>query len=124
MDYETFEQAVSERAHVPRDRATVLIRAVLETLSERLTGGEADDLAAQLPEPAKRWLTTPIEPAASFGLDEFIRRVEKRAKVTPDEAREGTQAVFMTLREAVTEGELNNVMSQLPGEFSKLVETA
>jgi uncharacterized protein (DUF2267 family) len=123
MDYETFEQAVSERAGVPRDRATVLIRAVLQTLSDRLTGGEADDLAAQLPEPAKRWLTTPVEPAESFGLDEFIRRVEERAKVPPEEAREGTQAVFMTLREAVTGGEFNNMMSQLPGDFSGLVES-
>jgi uncharacterized protein (DUF2267 family) len=121
MNYETFEQAVSERAGVPRDRATVLIRAVLETLSERLTGGEADDLAAQLPEPAKRWLATPVEPAESFGLDEFIRRVEKRAKVPPEEAREGTQAVFATLREAVTGGEFKNTMSQLPREFSGLV---
>lgn len=123
MDYETFEQTVSERAGVPRERAEALIRATLETLSERLTGGEANDLAAQLPEPAKEWLTTAVEPAASFGLDEFIARVATRAGIPPEEigeAREATRAVFTTLREAVTGGEFNDVMSQLPGEFAAL----
>ena len=44
---------------------------------ERLTGGEADDFAAQLLKPMKEWLakTGPVE---SFGLDEFIQRVSKR----------------------------------------------
>jgi uncharacterized protein (DUF2267 family) len=121
MDYGTFEQKVSERAGVPRDRAATLIRATLETLSERITGGEAKDLAAQLPKPAQEWLTGSPEAAERFDLTEFIRRVAERAQIPPDEAREATRAVLRTLREAVTAGEFDDVMSQLPKEFGDFV---
>lgn len=121
MDYATFEQLVSERAGVPPDRAATLTEATLETLSERITGGEARDLAAQLPKPAQDWLTGSPEPAERFDLTEFIRRVAERAEVPPDEAREATRAVLRTLREAVTAGEFDDVMSQLPKEFGEFM---
>jgi uncharacterized protein (DUF2267 family) len=121
MDSEEFEKKVSSGAGVPRDRSRELIRAVLETLAERLTGGEAKDLAAQLPKPMKEWLTPTGEQAERFGLDEFIRRVSERTRVPPEEARRVTQAVFATLRMAVTTGEFEDVMSQLPGEFRELL---
>jgi uncharacterized protein (DUF2267 family) len=123
MDYETFEKTVSSRAGMPRDRARELIRATLETLAERLTRGEADDLASQLPKPAKEWLNTGPPEAERFGLDEFIRRVSDRTRVPPEDARAAVRAVFTTLREGVTGGEFKDVMSQLPKEFSQLVES-
>jgi uncharacterized protein (DUF2267 family) len=123
MDYEEFEEKVAGRASVPRDRAGVLIQATLQTLAERITGGEADDLAAQLPKQMKEWLTGTGEPAESFGLDEFIRRVSERAQVPPAEAGDAARAVFTTLREAVTGGEFDDMMSQLPNEFSELAES-
>ena len=123
MDYETFEKTVSSRAGMPRDRARVLIQATLETLGERLTRGEADDLASQLPKSAKEWLTTGPPEAERFGLEEFIRRVSERTRVGPEDARAAVRAVFTTLREAVTGGEFKDVMSQLPEEFSQLVES-
>jgi uncharacterized protein (DUF2267 family) len=121
VDGEEFEKAVSARAGGPRDKARVLIQATLHTLAERLTGGEADDLAAQLPEPMKEWLAK-TGPAESFGPDEFIQRVSKRANVTPEDGRRIAEAVFTTLREAVSGGEFRDVMSQLPHEFSELVK--
>jgi uncharacterized protein (DUF2267 family) len=123
MDYETFEKKVSSQAGIPRDRARVLIRATLETLGERLTRGEADDLASQLPKPAKEWLNSGPPEAERFGLDEFIRRVSERTRVPPEEARTAVRAVFSTLRLAVTGGEFKDMMSQLPDEFSQLVDS-
>jgi uncharacterized protein (DUF2267 family) len=107
---------------VPRDRAKVLIRATLETLSERLTRGEAADVAAQLPKPMKEWLSGGKPEAERFGLDEFIRRVSQRARVAPEEAERAVRAVFSTLRLAVTDGEFKDMMAQLPNEFAELVE--
>jgi uncharacterized protein (DUF2267 family) len=123
MDDETFEKTVASRAGVPRDRARVLIRATLDTLGERLTRGEASDLAAQLPKDMKEWLNTAEPEAGRFGLDEFVSRVSRRAGVTPGEARAGARAVLTTLRDAVTGGEFQDVMSQLPEEFSQLLES-
>jgi uncharacterized protein (DUF2267 family) len=123
MDYETLEKTVSERAGMSRSHARTLIRATLDTLSERLTRGEANDLAAQLPEPAKEWLVSSEPEAEKFGLEEFVRRVSRRAAVPPEEAERAVSAVFSTLREAVTAGEFRDVLSQLPSEFSTLVKS-
>lgn len=81
----------------------MLTRATLQTLAERLTGGEAEDVAAQLPMQMKEWLLSHATPAAEkFGVDEFVRRVSDKANVTPEDARRGARAVFVTLRAAAT----------------------
>jgi uncharacterized protein (DUF2267 family) len=122
LNYETFETKVAQRAGVPPERARALIRATLLTLAERLTRGEAHDLASQLPEPAKEWLVSPTPEAERFGLDEFVRRVAARSGSTREEAEAGVRAVFGVLRLAVTSGEFQDAMSQLPNEFSELVK--
>ena len=43
----------------------------------------------------KEWLSGGKPEAERFGLDEFIRRVSQRARVSPEEAE---RAVFSTLR--------------------------
>jgi uncharacterized protein (DUF2267 family) len=123
MDYETFERKVAERAGVSREQARQLIRATLETLADRVTAGEAHDVASQLPGPAKEWFISSEPEAERFGLDEFIRRVSERGGAPPGEARTGAQAVLVTLRQAITGGEFRDLMSQLPREFSELVGT-
>ena len=66
--------------------------------------------------------TDPFDPAYQFGdVDEFVRRVAQRAHVEPEEARTGAVAVLVTVREAVTSGELHDVLSQLPQEYRELV---
>jgi uncharacterized protein (DUF2267 family) len=118
---DTFLQRVAERAGVDADAARRAIDAVLETLAERISGGEVDDLISRLPvqlhEPLKRGRASSGEPATPMSLDEFLQRVAEREGVTPDEAREHARAVFLTLREAVGDGELFDVTSQLPDEY-------
>jgi uncharacterized protein (DUF2267 family) len=121
MTYDEFIKAVEERAHTPRDEAERVTRATLETLSERVTGGEAQDLASQLPKP----LQDPLQPhngAESFGLDEFERRVSDRAGVPVSKADDDVRAVLTTVREAVSGGEFDDLMEQLPDEFWNVIE--
>jgi uncharacterized protein (DUF2267 family) len=122
VNYETFETKVAQRAGVPADRARALIRATLLTLGERLTRGEAHDLASQLPEPVKEWLVSPTPEAERFGVDEFINRVATRAGATREEAEAGVRAVFSVLRLAVTSGEWRDAMSQLPKDLEELAK--
>ncbi len=50
MKYDEFISQVQRRANLAsREEAERATRATLETLGERLAGGEAKDLAAQLP---------------------------------------------------------------------------
>jgi uncharacterized protein (DUF2267 family) len=97
-------------------------QATLETLAERLTAGEADDVAAQLPAEVKQPLVrTPKAAAEPFGRDELIRRIARRAGVDETDAARDARAVMTTLREALTETEFDQMMAQLPDDFWLLV---
>ena len=54
-------------------------------------------------------------------MDEFVRRIAERGDVAANEARTGAAAVLTTVREAVTPGEFDDVLSQLPQEYRELV---
>jgi uncharacterized protein (DUF2267 family) len=48
--------------------------------------------------------------------------VAERSGLTPDRARKGIQAVFATIGEAVTAGELDDIMAQLPKSYAQLLD--
>jgi uncharacterized protein (DUF2267 family) len=121
LRHDEFMTKVGQRADTSLEAAEALTAATLQTLAERISGGEAADLAAQLPTELKPHLTGSEEPAERFGKDEFIRRVAERAGTDPDRARAGVRAVFATIREAVTPGEVDDITAQLPQEFEELV---
>ena len=121
MDYQTFTTTAAHRAGMPEDKAEQVERASLRVLGERISGGEARDLAAQLPGPLKDPLEQVPEEAEPFDVDEFVRRVAQRGHVGPDEARVGAAATLVTVREAVSPGEFDDILSQLPQEYRELV---
>jgi uncharacterized protein (DUF2267 family) len=121
---ETFVERVADRAGISEDGARRAVEAVLETLGERISGGEVDDLAASLPEefhePLRRGNELSNGAARRMSLDEFVRRIAEREGTTPDEAQEQARAVFATLREAVPEREFDDVVAQLPRDYAAL----
>jgi uncharacterized protein (DUF2267 family) len=121
MDYKTFTKHAAERAGMPEDTAERVERATLRTLADRISGGEAQDLASQLPRDLQDALQPMREEAEAFDVDEFVRRVAERAQVDDDEARTGAAAVLTTVREAVTPGEFEDIVSQLPQDYRELV---
>ncbi|MFK3979799.1 DUF2267 domain-containing protein [Micromonospora sp. NPDC050397] len=122
MNYDTFVDMVAQRAGVDQERAVELSRATLQTLADRLTSGEVMDLAAQLPQPLQALIQNPPDIAERFDASVFVDRVAERANVDAGLARNGARAVLTTVREAVTGGEFDDVMSQLPRDFRDLVE--
>jgi uncharacterized protein (DUF2267 family) len=120
MDYETFTRTTAERTGLPEETAERIEHATLRTLADRISGGEAQDLAAQLPARLQDDLSPPREEAEAFSVDEFMRRVAERGDVGPDEAA-GAAAVLITMRDAITPGEFDDVLSQLPPEYRELL---
>jgi uncharacterized protein (DUF2267 family) len=121
VDYKTFIETEAQRAGLPQDQAEHVAHATLKTLADRITGGEAEDLAAQLPTPLKDDLHKEQENAEAFDVDEFVRRVSERAHVDESTARTGAVATMITVSEAVTPGEFDDITSQLPQEYRELV---
>ncbi len=124
MKHDEFIKQVQHRAHLSsREDAEVATRATLETLAERLVGGEAGDLASQLPGGLARYLRTGLAGAGvHYSVDEFFQRVGAREGVDLPTAIYHAQAVIAVLTEAVSPGEMTDVRAQLPAEFSRLFE--
>lgn len=102
-----------------------MTRTVLENFGKRLKGGEAKNLADQLP-------TELAEPLTRHGdqepllddIDEFLRRVSGQLGpgVDPEIAATYVRAVFATLTQAVSEEEIADLRAQLPTGFGPFFE--
>lgn len=122
MKYDDFITKVAERADVSLETADALTAATLQTLAERISGGEAAQLAEYLPEELRPYLTGAEEPAQHFGPQAFVRRVAERAGTDPDRATSGIRAVFATLREATPPEEFQDATTQLPKDYSRFLD--
>ena len=125
MKHDEFIGQVQHRARLSsRGAAERATRATLETLAERLAGGEAKDLAAQLPlEIAEHLRGQWSALGERFSLDEFFRRVSLREGIDLSDAVFHARAVIEVLSEAVSRGEMDDVRAQLPTEFDRLFES-
>ncbi|PZG01130.1 DUF2267 domain-containing protein [Micromonospora deserti] len=124
MDNNEFIGSVADRLRTSSEQATAITRATLTTLAERIEGGEARDLSAQLPDELRAYAFAPREKAERFGLDTFVQLVSGRAEVDGDTAKAGVRAVFDTLREAIPPGAYDDVVTHLPAEFWDLTDSA
>jgi uncharacterized protein (DUF2267 family) len=123
MKYGRFLESVSERAGTDRDRAEKATRATLNTLAQRLAGGEPVDLADQLPNELKDtvMLTTHRGFGQSMSPQQFVERVAEREGCSAEQARPHVQAVMATLRDAVTAGEFDDIAAQLGPAYRDLI---
>jgi uncharacterized protein (DUF2267 family) len=122
MQYDQFVGQVQHRARLASSGEAVrAIRATLETLGERLFGGEAENLASQLPMEIGRFLLERRQ-SERFDLNEFFRRVAIREGVDYPEAVFHARAVLDVLDEAVSPGLIQKVCAQLPDDYDRLFE--
>lgn len=117
-----FVDKVAARAGVPPEQARPLTEAVLRTLTERLSGGEAGALAPHLADELSPLLVKAAEPPEAFGYDEFLRRVADRAGIDRPAAERGTRAVLQTMHRVVGHRELEDALAQLPSDLRALAQ--
>jgi uncharacterized protein (DUF2267 family) len=121
--YDAFVGLVQRTLKLSPEEAERAVQATLRTLAERISGGEARDLAVQLPPEAAALLADGSK-AERFDLEEFLRRVAEREGVDVNEAESHARAVFAALGRTVTHDELRDMTSELPKEFASLVASA
>jgi uncharacterized protein (DUF2267 family) len=119
MRYEQFVDEVIKRAGITEQEAVAAISATLETLGERIDHTERSLLAAQLPKPLKGMLLGKHR-TDRYPLGEFYNRVRARADVGYPEAIHRSRVVASVLHEAISEGELKDILAQLPKEYEEL----
>jgi uncharacterized protein (DUF2267 family) len=124
MKHDEFIGKVQHQARLSsRGDAERATWATLQTLGERLAGGEVKDFASQLsPQLAQYALSGLAGMGERFSLDEFFARVSDREGVELPQAIHHARAVISVLEEAISKGEMNDIRSQLPHEFNRLFE--
>lgn len=125
MQYDEFITQVRDIGQLGTfDDAARVTTTVFEVLGQRLSGGEADDLAAQLPTELKTPLDRHTGDAEAFDVDDFLRRVADREGdgTSPEHARAHARAVLTTVARTVSAGEVDNLRSQLPAGYSALMD--
>jgi uncharacterized protein (DUF2267 family) len=121
MRYDEFLARVRERGEYgDREEAERITRAVLGLIAKRLNPGEAKDLASQLPVEAAIVVVSEPGPAEKFGVQEFLRQVAAATGATERTAQWDASAVLSTVAQAVSGGELNDVLSELPSGYAVL----
>jgi uncharacterized protein (DUF2267 family) len=108
----------------PNVSPEVAFTAVMCTLSQHVTGGEAlhvfDALPREIHSLVARCLIHRGERSEGFGYDELVRRVGKHLDVSFDDAENVTLAVFRAVTKRLPEHELQKVSTQLPQELRML----
>lgn len=118
MNYDAFLGEVQNRAQLPsREGALQVSRITLETLSRRIQPGDAENLAAQLPEEIGRHLEK-VDAVETFAWTEFVARVVESGGYDPDteegDAVHHARVVMDVVDDAVTAGALADVRKGLP----------
>lgn len=124
MTYEDILRRVAVGAGMEKDEADRVTRAFFETLAKRLGNDEAGQFAAQLPLELQGTLAPTDPEVEKFSTDEFLQRVGDSAGLEPARVEQASHAVWRTVKDAVENGELGDVKSQLPSEFVKLFEAS
>jgi uncharacterized protein (DUF2267 family) len=122
--YERFITTIEQRASISWIDAERAARATLQTLAERISGGQARELAEEEPQHLRRWLLADGEDAAEFGVGEFIRRVAEREGVGPETAEQHARGVLIALARLVRGDEITRLAAQLPSEYKRILYEA
>ncbi|MGW2639092.1 DUF2267 domain-containing protein [Streptomyces sp. NPDC001348] len=122
MDCDEFIARVREHGEYrSTDEARKITEDVLEVLAQRLDAAQAEDLASRMPDPVGRALTGPgRRQREEFGIEEFYRRVADRTGARPRTAQWDAGAVLSAVADAVTGGELDQLVSRLPADYAAL----
>ncbi|CAM04131.1 uncharacterized protein (DUF2267 family) [Saccharopolyspora erythraea NRRL 2338] len=115
MKKDEFLAKVEQRGEYEgKEQAAHAVRAVLETLGERLTGDEAKDLAAQLPEGIAGLLSV-RDSAQSLSVDEFLDKISSRLdKAGAEAVRSDASAVLTTVAESIEGGSSTTCSASCP----------
>jgi uncharacterized protein (DUF2267 family) len=123
----TFERlltAVRLGGEMDRAAAERTVQAVLTPFLERVSGGQADDLARELRVPddvLPGQVTVRSRPADAFDLAELLERVAGREGIDTSLARRHAVVVLQALRMVVSPRVFRDAVDQLPAEFAELL---
>ncbi len=124
---QTFKQFLDNLCQLGSMREEFAERAavsVLCALEQRLFGNEFRHLEAQLPLKLQKLLAQcerhPGEAPQKLDREAFLERIGEDLGMQTDEVEPVVRAVFTAVKDQVSEGEIEDVIHQLPSDFHDL----
>jgi uncharacterized protein (DUF2267 family) len=126
MDQRELARAVAERSGLSREESADISRAVLESLADQLSEGEARRLALDFPDLSEGLQETRRrkKEARPVKIQDFIRQLSQRTGLTDEDASSGAGAVLAVIRDGLGEDEYRHLVGQLPAQYASLAEAA
>lgn len=122
MQHAEFVGQVQTRARLPgAGEAEAAIQATFQALGERLTEGAKNTLAAQLPHSTARPLLQARSGTLGGGAQAFAERVCELEREDPGRSLHHARAVLSVLTDAVSAGQLEDTLAQLPADLDQLI---
>jgi uncharacterized protein (DUF2267 family) len=122
MRYDEFIERVLEKSGLDsRGRAIDFTKATLETLGERLDRTVRRGVASQLPDELKELLLSRGDNDI-YEVQEFYRRIGARADTNYNDAAKRAKTVIGVLQEAISAGEVQDMIESLPEQYAKLFD--
>lgn len=122
--YRAFLEKLHALSDLHGEQLEAAAASVLCGLEQRLTADERFDLEAQLPSKLRGLLQRCDRHAASaprrFGLSELYDKVSTDMGVSRDEAVTIVRAVILAVKYQISQGEAEDVASQLPGDMKQI----
>lgn len=126
---------IQNKLNVDENTSEQVVKAVLQTLHERLTEDQAEHVETHLPVEVKPlWWGPSLKKSslpllkrqpAKYNLAEFISKVKERATLaTEAEAKNAVKTVFQLLKIKIPEKESANVATQLPHDIEEFWQAA
>jgi len=122
MTKDEFLSAVQERLGlVDKEEAETAVRSVLAATADRLTPEEANDLASQLPHEFAEFIRRRTGGVQKMDYETFISRIQHDLDLeSPEQAERVARGVLSVVRDAVGEGEWQDVVSQMPMDMKEM----
>ena len=130
MDREKILRRVMSLADMAdMEQAEKATRAVLLALADTLSPDEAHDMASQLPKEFKDLvmgrLGEPGHTRQKMGWEDLINRLQSELGFeTPEAAKRVVRSVFAALKDAVSPGEMEDVVAELPADLRETMRSA
>lgn len=123
MQQTEFIETIRERADLDsNDEAETVAVATLKTLGTRISEGQLEDVAEQLPDELAGVFSVETR-ATDLTAEEFLERVESEESDAGIEGdtEEHVRAVLSTFERTIDDAEWQGVRSQLPDEYDRLL---
>jgi uncharacterized protein (DUF2267 family) len=121
MKYREFIKRVQYNSGFSDSEAEHATQVFMETLVARLSDDEIKDLCSQLPAEIAVMAEGGSEGVEKFSGSEFLERIAAEQNIDPVHARKQMVAVWETLKEAVSAGEINLLKAQMPNDLAGML---